>query len=384
MTSTNLSPGGQRIPIGSPGDLDPILPGLAGALASALGSDPTGVSEVVIRPADHTIDNMTTESLHHVEVIVDGGSVRLFAKVLRPATKSPIMAFIPPEHHDDVAANLNWLDEPRLYRSGVGADLPAGLRLPVVHGIAEEADRIVIWLEDVADVVDWDLHHYRDAARLLGAASARWPERRLESVGIGRRSYAYLFFGKLMNADVPVLRSPGHWSQPDVVALQRPDLGDRTERVIAAAPRLLGLMGELPHALAHGDATMHNLLPTASGDMVAIDWSYGCADAMGADLGQLFAGGFDRGHADPHDAEAIASAVRSGYLEGLGEGGLPGAAESDVDAAWAIALAFRSVISATVLDHRPDLEGDERAELLERRAAVAGLGLDLLERLDLI
>ncbi|MEZ5262879.1 MAG: hypothetical protein R2755_14165 [Acidimicrobiales bacterium] len=35
------------------------------------------------------------------------------------------------------------------------------------------------------------------------------------------------------------------------------------------------------------------------------------------------------------------------------------------------------MFSALVLDHRPDLEGDARAELLRRRAAVARFGLDL-------
>jgi hypothetical protein len=49
----------------------------------------------------------------------------------------------------------------------------------------------------------------------------------------------------------------------------------------------------------------------------------------------------------------------------------------EVRAAWATSLAVRSVFSALVLDHRPDLEGDARADLLRRRAAVARFGLHL-------
>jgi len=359
------------------------LPGLEDALASALGGTPTTIDTVRSRPADHRVDNMTTESLHHVEADTDLGTARLFAKVLRPATKSPTMAYIPPDHHADVAANLNWLDEPRVYRSAVGRDLPDGLRLPAFHGIVQEEERLVLWLEDVPTVGDWTLARYRTAARLLASAGARWPEERLAGEGIGRRSYEYLFFGKLTNADLPVLRSPGHWTAPDLAALGGAALGSRTERLIDAAPRLLGVMGELPHALAHGDATPANLLPTADGGLVAVDWSYGCADAVGADLGQLLAGRFDVGGGEPAEVPDTADAVRDGFLDGLRQAGND-VAETDVLAGWAIAMSFRSVISATVLDHRPDLDATERTALLARRVAVADVGLTLLEDAGLI
>jgi hypothetical protein len=40
--------------------------------------------------------------------------------------------------------------------------------------------------------------------------------------------------------------------------------------------------------------------------------------------------------------------------------------------------AFLSLVFSTlVLDHRPDLDGDARADLLHRRAAVARFGLNL-------
>lgn len=357
--------------------------GLTEAAASLLGSG-VELRAVHVRPADHRVDNMTTEALRHVHVDTDRGHARLFAKVLRPATKSPLMAFIPVEHHAEVTRHLNWLDEPRLYRSGIGADLPRGLRLPELHGVAESDDRIVLWLEDVPTTGQWTLERYRLASRLLGGAAARWPEGRLAEQNIGRRSYAYLFFGKILNADVPTLRAPGHWGRLDLDGVDGERLGERTERLIAAAPRLLGIIADLPHALAHGDATPHNLLLTPNGDLVAVDCSYGCADAIGADLAQLLAGRFDVGDADPTDVPAVADAVLAGFLDGIRDEGLTSISERDVTAAWGIALAFRSVIAATALDHRPDLSADDRAAMLAQRVAVADFGLSLLEECQLI
>lgn len=361
-----------------------VPPGLEAALSSALGmATPPPATSVRVRPVDHTIDNMTTAALLHVDVVADATTVHLFAKVLQPADRSPLMAHVPPEHHASVMGNLDWLDEPRVYRSGIGADLPDGLRLPVVHHIAESSDEIALWLESVDVVGSWDLDGYRSAARLLGGAAARWPEERLRDRGIGRRSYEYLFFGKLLNVDVPVLRRSDHWDGLDLPSLGVERLAERTEALVAAAPRLLEVMRALPHGLAHGDATPHNLLPTRTGELVAVDWSYGCADALGADLGQLLAGRFDLGEGDPAEVPVVADAVLAAYLEGLaGEGAVVD--EATIVAGFAIALAFRSVISATAIDHRSDLAGDARGARLARRVAVAEVGLDLLERAGLL
>lgn len=51
-----------------------------------------------------------------------------------------------------------------------------------------------------------------------------------------------------------------------------------------------------------------------------------------------------------------------------------------VEDAWAAHLAVRSVFSALLLDHRPDLDGGERQEVLARRASLGRFGLDLAAR----
>jgi hypothetical protein len=68
--------------------------------------------------------------------------------------------------------------------------------------------------------------------------------------------------------------------------------------------------------------------------------------------------------------------IVDGFVDGLSAEGST-APLDDIRAAFATHLAVRSVFSALVLDHRPDLEGDARAELLRRRAAVARFGIDL-------
>jgi hypothetical protein len=335
------------------------------------------IESVEIRPASHRIDNMTTAALHHVEVaLVDGSRCEVFAKVLQPACSSPLMAFVPEDHHADVMRNLNWLDEPAVYRSALSADLPDGLRMPRLFAIDADDDRIVLWLEQVDADPSWTTDDYHLAARSLGAMAGRWPEPRVRNeLGIGRRDLAYLFFGKLANVDLPVLATGEHWADPVVDRIAGARFRADLEALIDRAPMRLAAAEELPHAMSHGDATPDNLLRTVDG-IVAIDWSYGSSGPLGADLAQLLAGRFDAGTADPDDAPEIAAVLLDAYMEGLAQEGVHPDRRA-VEAGWATHLAVRSVISSTVLDHRPDLDPDERAEMLRRRVAVARVGLEL-------
>ncbi|MGE4164265.1 MAG: hypothetical protein AB7G23_21305, partial [Vicinamibacterales bacterium] len=144
----------------------------------------------------------------------------------------------------------------------------------------------------------------------------------------------------------------------------------------AAMPALLAGLRTIPTGVCHGDATPDNFREPGDGAIVALDWSYGHAGQAGSDLGQLLVGRFESGAADVEEIPAIAAAILEGFTDGLAAEGAA-ATVDEVRAAWATHLAVRSVFSALVLDHRPDLEGDARAELLRRRAAVARFGLDL-------
>ncbi len=90
-----------------------------------------------------------------------------------------------------------------------------------------------------------------------------------------------------------------------------------------ASPALLDPAEELPHGLAHGDATPANLHEPGDGTLVAFDWSYGSSGPVGSDLGQLLAGRFDFGLAEPDDLPAIAETIFDGFDEGLDDEGHP-------------------------------------------------------------
>jgi hypothetical protein len=343
--------------------------------------DEADLASVDIRQAAHRVDNMTTAELLHVRgALVDGTDWEAFAKVLHPASASPLMAYIPADHHESVLRNLNWLDEPAIYRSALSTDLPDGLRMPRLLAVEELADRVVLWLEQIEPRTSWSIPDYQLAARSLGAMAGRWPERRVtEELGVQRRDLAYLFFGKLANVDLPILATDEHWSDPHVARVAGPGFRAELEALIERAPMRIAAAEGLPHAMSHGDATPDNLLRTAEG-ICAIDWSYGSSGPLGADLGQLLAGRFDTGQADPELVPEVASVLLDAYLQGLADEGVH-PEPHDVLTGWATHLAIRSVISSTVIDHRPDLDGDERVELLERRVAVARIGLDLEARL---
>jgi hypothetical protein len=352
---------------------------LLAAVARAATGSPAEVAAWTSEPLGHRVQNLTTLRLDRVHLGLDDGThLSVVAKTLRPASAAPAFAAIPPEHHQQVLEELHWLDEPDLYRSGLGAALPAPMRMPTVHLVDSTAgDLVTIWMEEIEDVVPWTLDRYRRTASALGALAGRWQGPAASATfGLHGRAIERLFHGKITFVDLVLQADDAFWSDPHVLAAvddrHRADL----VRLAEAAPSLLERLPGLPSGVCHGDATPDNFREPGDGTVVALDWSYGHVGQVGSDLGQLLAGRFESGAAEVDEIPAIAAAILDGFMEGL-------AAErstatiDEVRAAWAIHLAVRSVFSALVIDHRPDLEGAARAELLRRRAAVARFGLDL-------
>jgi hypothetical protein len=113
--------------------------------------------------------------------------------------------------------------------------------------------------------------------------------------------------------------------------------------------------------------------------MVAIDWSYGHVGPLGSDLGQLTVGRIESGAGSADDLEPIFAAILHAYVEGLAE--RHRVRPEHIELAGATYLAIRSVFSALLIDHRPDLDAEASAALVRRRAAMARFGLDLALRL---
>ena len=324
------------------------------------------------------VTNLTTGGLARISgLFADGPAWSLFAKTLRPVEESEAWAVIPEEHHDEVRRELNWLDEPRVYRSGLTGELPDGLRFPTIVRIDEGERRLTIWMEDVGDEPGWDTDRYRRTARLLGRLSARCPASRAASeLGLGLRPLDRLFHGKISHLDLVVQADDGFWRQPSVSSTvdgrYRSDLG----RLAELAPSLLQHLHRLPCALAHGDAAPSNFREPADGSTVALDWSYASIAPLGSDLAQLVSGRFESGEADPATLAEVTGAVLDGYVDGLRTEG------STVDAglveeAFVATLAIRSVFSLLLVERGPGATDEEHGELLRRRAALGRYGLDL-------
>jgi hypothetical protein len=363
-------------------DLDRCCTALAAALGRSHVDSDTVVS-VEVESFAHRVENMSTESLDLVTAtLTDGTRCQMFRKQLHHISKSSAWESIPEEFRAATEAQLDWLDELRVYRSALDGDLPAGLRLPqrwLVDEPVENGDAVrEIWMEVVADHAEWSLDRYARVAGRLGAMAGRWPEERVtERLGFSRRPIGHLFFGKIVNFDLIVLSADDFWQQQRIDALPdrslRRDLFELAERM----PAMIADLDGVPHGLAHGDATPDNLLEPPDGTTVAIDWSYGHSGAVGSDLGQLLIGRIERGGHHPDELGPIWATVRSAFLSGLRAEG-SGVAEADVDLAFKVHVAARSVFSAVNVDHRPDLSGDELDELVSRRAAMARFCLDLI------
>ena len=358
-----------------------VPPGLVEALREATGRPDVRIARWSSSPADHRVENMTTASLTRYQgTLDDGRRWRLFAKVLHPASCAPTWCQIPEEFRDQVLIDLDWLDEPRVMTGGLSGDLPPGFRMPSLWHVERGAERLTLWLEHVDDTTPWDLARYRRTAASLGALHARWPEERAGAeAGLRRRDLMPLLAGKVAHHDLPIQAEDAFWALPEIAAgvdeRHRPDLA----RLARDAPVLIEHASRLPHGAAHGDATPANFLEPGDGTIVAIDWSYGSAAPPGADLGQLLIGRFESGDEDPSLASSIADTIVDGYLDGAASEGR-GLERHQVELGFATHLAVRSVFSALVVDHRPDLDDVGRAELTSRRARTGRFGLDLAFR----
>jgi len=327
-----------------------------------------------LAPAGH-VENMTTDRLERLRgTFADGTPWSVFVKTLRPASDSPMWQEIPEVFRPSVLDDLNWLDEPRVYGCGLADDMPPAMRLPAIHRVDRTPSRVVLWMEDVDDVTPWDLERFGRCAEALGRLAGRWPDARATTeLGLGRRPMGQLFFGKIVHLDLVVQADDAFWAQPAVAAVadarHRADLS----RLADAMPALLARIEQLPHAVAHGDASPANFLDPGDGRMVAVDWSYGSVAPLGSDLGQLVAGSLDvPGNELP--PEEIAEVVIDAYVTGLaGEAG--DVDREAVELAFAVHLAVRSVFSALLLDHLPQAHRG-RPDLLARRAHLARFGLD--------
>lgn len=347
-------------------------------LAEAATRSAVPVAEWALVPCGRTTENMTTRGLARlVGTLQDGSPWSVFAKALHPASASRQWVWVPEAFRDAVLEDLNWLDEPRVYRSRMAAALPEGLRMPALLRIDEGASSITLWLEDASDSVGWDADRYRRTARLLGGlAGLRDRKWVTEELGAVTRPIGRLFYGKIVNFDLALMAGDEFWSVPAVVeSVDRSYRGDLA-RLASAMPTLLDRLDGLPQGLSHGDAAPDNFLEGGEGAVVAIDWSYASLAPIGSDLGQLVAGRVEVEDRTASETLELIDSVIEAFLEGLTGVG------RDVDPvsvkeACVTYLATRFVFSALLSD-APETGGTgAHEEVMRRRATLGRVGLDL-------
>ncbi len=353
----------------------------AAAVAGMLtGRDTSGGVTWQVDPLCSVV-NMTTERLDRVHGrLTDGTPWSLVAKTLRPASDSPYWEFVPEPFRESVLRNLDWTDEPRLYECGLGDHLPAPLRMPRLFWIARTPDRITLWMEDVADIGEVGPARLVRAATALGRLAGRWDERTaVERFGLDRRPMGELFFGKITNFDLALQSDPGFWQAPDVVAAVDDRHRDDLFALAEAMPALLEQLEALPHGVGHGDAAPDNLREPGDGDVVAIDWSYGCVAPVGSDLAQLIAGAALCGDLPAESLDQVADDLVAAFVGGLRDEGRA-VDPAEVEHAWVTTFTTRTTCSALLLDEPPE-DPTAAAQLLARRARVGRFGLDRANRL---
>ena len=217
-----------------------------------------------------------------------------------------------------------WRHEVDLYTSDLGAVLPAGMRLPGLHGVVDLGDdRMMVVLEDVdVDPSPWDQERYARAARLLGQLHVRMTA----TDGLPRRSTErpaelvnIMYVSRLLPVALPALRADATWRHQLLAGETklRADLAELARHL----PDLVEVAARLPQLHGHGDASPHNLLvPKQQPDtFVVIDWAMASLAAAGDDLGQLLIGHAHDGVLAIDDLPALHELLVQAYVAGLAD-----------------------------------------------------------------
>ena len=274
----------------------------------------------VFERVDHPHESPATEGLARL----GGDGWSAFVKVVRSFRHWPRWATLPQEAREILGDATVWRHEVDLYTSDLGAVLPAGMRLPGLHGVVDLGDdRMMVVLEDVdVDPAPWDQERYARAARLLGQLHVRMTA----TDGLPRRSTErpaelvnIMYVSRLLPVALPALRADATWRHQLLAGETklRADLAELARRL----PDLVEVAARLPQLHAHGDASPHNLLvPKEQPDtFVVIDWAMASLAAAGDDLGQLLLGHAHDGVLAIDDLPALHELLVQAYVAGLAD-----------------------------------------------------------------
>lgn len=318
-----------------------------------------------------------------------GRTFSTFVKLIQHARHWPRLHLLPPRFRDGFVAGFPWRQELEAWEEPFAGRLPAGLRVPALYRLVDLGDdRLMLFMEDVDACPDgvWDAGLFARAATALGglAALRGTPEilaTNHRPPGWGLRGYAD---GRVLQAAVPALADDDLWSHPMLTATVDPDLRADLRRIADAVPAILDRLDDLPQALPHGDASPQNLLVPRDdpSELVAIDISFQCPQAVGFDLGQLLIGLAHAGTLPADELPAIHETLVPAFLAGLQEHGGDASADevaygyigSLVVRAGLTSLPYELLGPPATLGASP---AEEPWELFRQRAALTRFLVDL-------
>lgn len=348
--------------------------GLSCAVAHAIGADAVELDQVV--SADLDYDAFLAH--RHVR--------RLSGVAVTQAGAIPWSLIEKATGGSGVASDYlvdNGRRELAAYRSGLLADLPPGVRVPVLHGFQEFSDGgITLWLEDVRR----SENALREAtlvviARDLGRLSGTW---------LGRAGLdPWLFRGWIDRHAQTGAQEAGRKTLLHPTSAARTRLGALVEvgvSLIDAQPRIAALLESLPQSVCHHDAVGANIL-RSDGATVLIDWESVGPGTVGADLASLLFSSVRRGDCSAAVVVRHFDAAVTAFVAGIRDTGAavdPASVRLGVDAAIALRWKLIADLAAALDSGTPVRRGsapdEPPTQALDELVALGGIMAAAAER----
>ena len=246
---------------------------------------------------------------------------------------------------------FNWPQrEMELYRSGVIADLPGGIRAPTCYGSLRRDDgSIWVWLEDITGdtVGPQTMDDYAAVSRRLGQFNGAY----LNGVPLPRhRALATDWVRKWVEATEPSLallaREADH---PLVRQVYVPDVVETYLRLWERRHDLLDWLDRMPRTFCHEDAFQRNIFMRkrdgAVDDVILIDWSFTGVGAVGEEMSAMVMASVVFQETPLETIEELQDTVLDAYIAGLRDAGWDGNPR-DVRNSYLVATLLRYGVGA--------------------------------------
>jgi hypothetical protein len=323
-------------------------------------------------PLVHNEGNAATGGIWRVR---DGEHTRIL-KVSQPPADPPRGRASWPTSDEPTHWNY-WRRESIAYSTGLATTsyADAGIVAPALLQVLERSDgSVALWLADIPGTpgINWTVDRLARFARQLGHAQAEWVDRVPALPWLSRRWLAQYTAGR----DVWISDNVD-WDHPAATVWPKP-VRDVLARMRPQQDALLKRAEAAPRTLCHLDVWPMNLIDAGT-ETVLLDWAFVGEGGLGEDLANLIIDSVADGLMDASLLPEINERATDAYLEGLRDGGYPGAPD-EIRAAIAAAGAAKyawfgaGVLSRALSDlpygHPQYGQHDSAAEAM---AALSGL-----------